>query len=299
MKTEIKKSLDILTKPIQILTEPLKSRKKKIGLALGSGGAKGFAHIGVLKVLEREGIKIDMIAGSSMGAVIGALYGVHMNATALEKITTGFELKNYFDIGLPRSGLIKGDKLEKYLRKLLNNLKFKDLPFQLFVCATDLVSDKEIVFNEGDLTKAIRASISIPGLFYPVENKERILIDAGIKDPLPIDILKQNGCDFIIAVNLVKEEDRMPVYESATNVQSKKLKLPNILDISTKSEEMIEEEIVYFRKCKKKTDILIEPEVSSKDFFNFKKQKELIRAGEIAAEKKIRKIKRLAKKQRI
>lgn len=297
MKTQIQKSLKILTDPLKKITQPLKpNKKKKIGLALGSGGAKGFAHIGVLKVLEKEGIKIDMVAGSSMGAVIGALYGVHMNTKEIEKLTKGFELKKYFDIGLPRSGLIKGDKLEKYLRKILNNSKFKDLAFPLFINATDINSGQEVVFNKGDLTKAVRASISIPGLFYPVENNGRILIDGGIKDPLPVEILRKNGCDIIIAVSLVGEEDDKIIYDSATNIKSKKAKLPNILEISTKIEEINEEELIYSRRCGKKANLTIKPIVSSKDFFNFKKQKELINAGEEAAQKKIKKIKRLAKK---
>jgi len=297
MKAQIQNSLKSLTNPLKILKDQLKPvKKKKIGLALGSGGAKGFAHIGVLKVLEKEGIKIDMIAGSSMGAVVGALYGVHMNTNAMERQIKGFELKKYFDMGLPRSGLIKGDKLEKYLRKILNNLKFKDLPFPLFISATDLNEGKEVIFNKGDLTKAVRASISIPGLFYPVENNGRILIDGGIKDPLPVEILRKNGCDIVIAVSLVGEENEEVIYDSATNIKSKKAKLPNILDISTKIEEINEEELIYSRKCGKKANLTIRPSVSSKDFFNFKKQKELIKAGEEATQKKIRKIKRLAKK---
>lgn len=287
----------IISKPFQALRDPLNLKDKKIGLALGSGGAKGLAHIGVLKVLEKEGIKIDMIAGSSIGAVIGGFYGVHRNAAAVEKLAEDFDLKKFFDIGVPRSGLLKGDKLEEYLRKQLNDLRFKDLPFPLFIVATDLLSDREIIFNSGDLTKAIRASFAVPGFFYPVQNKNRILIDGAWKNPLPVKLLKDNGCDIVIAVNLASSENETPIYESATKIKSKKSKLPNILNISTKSSEIIDKELAYYKGSLKRADILIEPEVSSNDFLKFGKYKELIKAGEIAAEKKIKKIKRLARRQ--
>lgn len=270
-------------------------KKKKIGLVLGSGGAKGFAHLGVLKILEKERIQIDMISGSSIGAIIGAFYCLYKNTKTIEKITNGFDLKKYLDLGIPRSGLIKGNKLESFLKKNLNNAKFEELAIPLFINATDLNNGEEVIFNSGDLTKAIRASSSIPGLFYPVENKKRILIDGGITNPLPVEVLKRNGCDIIIAVNLVPKKIPKVKYESATLTKNNK-KLPNILDISTKTEEIIEKGLSKGKINSKQIDVLIEPKVSSKDFLNFKKQKELILAGEKATIKKIKKIKRLSEK---
>jgi NTE family protein len=203
---------------------------KKIGLVLGGGGAKGYAHIGVLKSLEENNISVDYVAGTSIGAVVGALYCLGYNAREIEKIAKTTNFKQLFDLTLPKKGLIKGEKIEIYLRHLFENKKFSDLKKPLFVVAADIVNFREVIFNKGDLTKAVRASISIPGIFHPVENNGKTLVDGGILNNLPIDVLQKEKVDAIIAVNLEKGKIKKEIYESAVSQKSDiNINITNIL----------------------------------------------------------------------
>lgn len=180
-------------------------RNRKVGLALGSGGAKGLSHISVLEYLEGMGIPVDMIAGSSIGAVIGAVYC----SGSLKKLKGDMlsfkkkDLLSVFDITMPRSGLLKGnDFIEFMTRYIPADAKIEDFDKPLAIVATDMYTGKGIVFRKGNVLAALRASVSIPGVFVPVAYNNTFLVDGGVANPLPVDVIKRLGAGFSIAVNL-------------------------------------------------------------------------------------------------
>lgn len=180
-------------------------RNRKVGLALGSGGAKGLSHIAVIEYLENMKIPIDMIAGSSIGAVIGAVY-LCGNMKKLKDdmlLFTKKELLSVVDITIPKSGLIKGNSFIKFITKYIpENAKIEDLPRPLAIVATDYYTGKQIIFRKGNILEALRASVSIPGVLIPAVYGDTILIDGGVANPLPVDVLKDMGSGLTIAVNL-------------------------------------------------------------------------------------------------
>ena len=185
----------------------LTSRPPKVGLALGAGGARGFAHIGVLKALEQDSIPIDMIAGASMGAVIGAWYAKERKADALEKMvleTDWKQLVRLIDLNLlAGKGLLYGQKVKELLRSFIGDVRFEDLEIPLAIIAADAQTSEEIIFNEGSVVEAVRASISLPVIFTPVKWGDRFLVDGGIVNPVPVDVVRNMGAEIVIAVNVL------------------------------------------------------------------------------------------------
>ncbi|MDY7018587.1 MAG: patatin-like phospholipase family protein [Chloroflexota bacterium] len=181
----------------------------KIGLALGAGSARGWAHVGVLKALEESSIPIDMISGTSMGAVIGALYAKERRAAILEEIALGVDWKqvvNLADLNLVLGkGLIHGRKIREILRTIIGDVKFEDLGIPLAIVAADAQTSEEIVFTEGSVIEAVRASISLPVIFTPVKWEHRFLIDGGVVNPVPVEIVRDMGAEVVIAVNVISE----------------------------------------------------------------------------------------------
>jgi NTE family protein len=176
--------------------------KKRIGLALGSGAARGLAHIGVLKVLEKHGIRPDYVSGSSMGAAVAAGYCAGRSVKELTEIARSTEWQGLMDFTLPRKGMLAGHKLEKHIQRMTGNMSFSQLHIPLRIVATDIKNSKKVIFRMGDVARAVRASISIPGVFMPVKIRKHVLIDGGIIDPVPIDLVREMGADIIIAVDL-------------------------------------------------------------------------------------------------
>ena len=180
--------------------------KKKIGLALGGGAARGLAHIGVLKVLERMGIVPQMIAGTSIGSIIGAIYAKELDADRLEQYAmewSRWKTAQLLDPALPRVGLIKGKKVEAILDSYLGEESFSDLKVPFACVAVDIDTGEEVVIREGKVASGVRASISIPGIFLPVEREGRLLVDGGLVNPVPVSTVREMGADFIIAVNVL------------------------------------------------------------------------------------------------
>jgi len=180
------------------------NKRKKIGLALGSGGAKGLAHIGVIKTLLENNIPIDYIAGSSIGAWIAAHFGLYQDISKLEEYTVLKKKEKFYTLLEPayKGGIIKGKKLEKLLSKWLENASFKDTKIPIKIVTTDLVSGESFVISKGSLVTAVHASMAIPTLFKPVEYKDRFLIDGGVSNPVPDDVVRGMGADIVISVNL-------------------------------------------------------------------------------------------------
>jgi NTE family protein len=182
--------------------------KKKVGLVLGGGAARGFAHIGVLTILEKEGIPIDVVAGTSAGAVVGALYASGMNPSRMTELAKGYDWnrrRHLLDLSLHRTGFIEGGRLVKEIKDLLGgDLKIEELnkPFACVAC--DLMNGEDIIMAKGSVAEAIHASIAIPVLFEAVKRNGRFLIDGGLVNQVPVNVAKALGADYIIAVNVFR-----------------------------------------------------------------------------------------------
>lgn len=187
----------------------LKKENRKIGLALGSGAAKGLAHIGAVKALEERGIPINMIAGSSIGALIGACYAMAGSINDIEALALKLDWKKLArlldpNIALFFKGVIYGKKLKELLKTIIGNVEFKDLKIPLSIVTTDAETGEEVVINKGSVLEAVRASISIPAVFTPVRLDNRYLMDGGVINPVPVSVVKGMGADFIIACNVIQ-----------------------------------------------------------------------------------------------
>lgn len=177
---------------------------KKIGVALGSGAARGFAHIGILRALQAEGIPIDCVAGTSMGAIVGAVYAAGA-LPEMEKILEHFtwkEMRALLDPLFPTSGLLGGKHIEKLLGRLLNSQRIEAFSTPFAAVAADVATGKEVVLTSGDAVTAVRASMAIPGIFTPVFLDGRFLVDGGIVTPVPVQAARNLGAEIVIAVNL-------------------------------------------------------------------------------------------------
>lgn len=199
---------------------------QKIGLALSTGAARGLAHIGVIKVLEDAGIKVDYIAGASMGAMIGGGYAVTLDIGKVESIalkTDWRKLLSLVDLTLPLNGIIDGRKIQEFISSSIGDAKFSDAKIPLTVVATDVTTGERIILKEGNIAKAVRASVSIPILFTPYNYDGRFLIDGGVVDPVPVRLVREMGADFVIAVNLFSDLKRYFSEEKPPESKSKKL----------------------------------------------------------------------------
>lgn len=177
---------------------------RKIGLALGSGSARGWAHIGVIKALTEAGIRVDYIAGTSIGAVVGAVYASGKIGD-LEDVVLRFDWKQivaFLDVVFPKSALIDGNKISEFIRNHVKTKNIEDLPLPFCALSTELETGREVVIQEGDVIEAVRASISVPGIFTPARKDDMILVDGGLVNPVPVSVVREMGADFVIAVDL-------------------------------------------------------------------------------------------------
>jgi len=257
---------------------------KKIGLALGGGAARGMAHIGVLNVLEKEGISIDVIAGTSVGAVVGSLYARSKNAALVKEKFIGMsarQLTRLIDPALPRTGFIKGEKFNDLLVSFLGgDIKFSDLLIPFACTATDIDTGEAVVFDHGSVIAAIRASISLPGIFTVVRRGGRYLVDGGLTNPVPVDLVQKMGADFVIAVNVIPG-----VLDRSHQSVKKKLRgarEPNIIHVLIQSLHIGAYSLV--RSSLEKADVVIEPDVVHIGGAEFHHARECIRLGELAAQ---------------
>ena len=187
---------------------------KKLGLALGSGSARGWAHIGVIKCLQEAGIHIDIVCGTSIGALVGAaLAGNFMSG--LEKMVrslTWTDIIGFIDLLFPRSGFIEGDKIINHFRKNFSDAAIEELAIPFGAVTTDIMTGREIWLQEGSLMDAVRASISMPGVFTPCKYKDHWLVDGGLVNPVPVSLCRAMGADVVVAVNLNSDLVGLPRY---------------------------------------------------------------------------------------
>ena len=174
----------------------------KIALVLGGGAARGFAHIGVIKALEAQGIVPSMVVGTSAGSVVGALYAAGMGGFDLQKLALGMEESMVADWTLPDRGVLKGEALQDFINQKVRNLPIQKLPKPLGVVATDLQSGEMVLFRQGNTGMAVRASSAVPGVFQPVGINGRDYVDGGLTSPVPAQAARTMGADFVIAVDI-------------------------------------------------------------------------------------------------
>jgi NTE family protein len=180
----------------------LPAGRKRVGLALGGGGARGVAHVGVIRLLEREGIPIDCIAGTSAGSLVGAAYAAGLGAQELLDLALGLRWHHIARLAWPRRGFVSFEKLEQWLVDTLGDVTFADLRIPYAAVAADLATGEQITLRQGRLAPAVRASCSTPGIVIPVEIDGRLLSDGGVINNLPISVVRQLGADVVIAVGL-------------------------------------------------------------------------------------------------
>ena len=271
-----------------------KLRERKVGLALGGGAARGLAHIGVLVVLEKEGIPIDVIAGTSAGAAIGALYAQGKDAGRIKELATDMnwrKLTPFFDLALPKTGFVRGKRIKDLLRSIIGDIRFNDLKIPLACVATDINTGEEVVIKEGSVLEGVRASISIPGIFTIVKWEDRCLVEGGLVNPVPVSVVRQMGADFIIAVNVIPDvRERV---QRTSKGQKKSFKEPNIFGVLMQSIYITTYSLV--RPSLEDADIVIEPQMVHIGYGDFRRAQECILQGELATQNSIPAIKRQLK----
>lgn len=255
--------------------------RSKIGLALGSGGLRGIAHIGVLKVLEKYNIPVDYIAGCSIGSLIGALYAAGLDPETMFKLAKSLRKRHWLDFVIPQMGIVSGERALATIRLLTKQKTFAETRIPLAVVATELNSGREVVFTEGDIAKAVRASISVPGIFIPYAVDGMLFVDGAVLNPTPIDTVRNMGADVVIAVDLAHAG-------TICNIS-------NMFDVIIQSIDIMERELCKHRQphC----DVLIQPDVGSFSPSSFETMDDCILAGEFAAEAAISEIKKYLSSQ--
>ncbi|MGB8355805.1 MAG: patatin-like phospholipase family protein [Chthoniobacteraceae bacterium] len=287
----------------------------RIGLALSSGGAKGLAHVGVIQVLEENGIEVDMVAGSSMGAYVGSLWCAGFDGQACEKIAREIEhrwglLKLIDPAFPPRQGFLKSGRVIKWLKKSIGDLHFSDLQRPMRVVATHLDTLERAVFSSGEVASAVEASIAIPGICVPIVLDGETYIDGGICDPLPVDVLREIGIERIIAVNTIptperlrycanlqKETDGRPrkssAFPKALNQHLNYFADGNILDIMLRSIHGAQTRVA--ESSSREADVVLRPLACDVQWHDFTHPRKYIALGREAAEDRLTELKTLSK----
>ncbi|HEX7065761.1 MAG TPA: patatin-like phospholipase family protein [Bacillales bacterium] len=239
-------------------------RRPKIGLALGSGGAKGFAHVGVIKVLEEADISIDFIVGSSMGALAAALYGAGHSVESMHKMATTFKRKYYLDFIVPKMGFIAGEKVRELLGVITFGKTIEELSPPTAIVATDLIAGERVVFTKGSAAEAVRASISIPGILVPAKVDGKLLVDGGVIDRVPVSIAKDMGADIVIAVDVSSGKGTSEIH--------------SIFDVIMQSIDIMQEEMVRLHEST--ADVMIKPPLAPFNSRTFTDVEKMIKMGE-------------------
>ena len=251
----------------------MNNSKPGIGLVLGAGSARGLAHIGVLQVLIENRIPFDFLVGSSMGAVIAAIYACGGDIYMTGKLASALNTSILWDVGIPRMGFVSGKKIEHFLRLLTKGKSFEDLAVPLAVVATDIDNGEKVVIREGPVHTAVRASISIPGVFAPVRYRNRLLVDGAVAERLPVGVARDLGADIVIGVDVTFAEDRQ------THIR-------NTLDVILQAIEILERQI-FTQITRHQATVLLQPRLGNIKSNEFNRAEECIGRGRECAEAKL------------
>ncbi len=282
-------------------------QKKTVSLVLGSGGARGYAHIGVIEVLEEVGYEIRSISGSSMGALVGGLYaaGKLQDYKAWVLTLDIFDVLKLIDFSFATTGVIKGDRVFDILEQLVGkDVKIENLPIDFTAVATNIDTQKEIWFQEGDLLTAIRASIAIPTVFTPVTAQNQLLVDGGILNPLPTVPLLSDNNDLLIAVNLNGEkradkkfmkqthkeeriQDKLREFLQKNFFEEKEQGEMNYFTIVSKTIETMQNLITRYELAAHQPDIVIDIPKNLCGFYEFHEAEKIIAYGREVAKQKL------------
>lgn len=253
--------------PQAVYAAPVQSDQPVVALALGSGGDRGFAHIGVIKVLEANNIKVDIVLGTSAGSVVGALYAGGYSGTELEKLALEMDREKLKDYDFSRRGYVRGEQLQDFINRALNNRSIEQLDKHFVAIATRLGSGKTVAFNRGNTGMAVRASSSIPGVFYPVMINGEEYVDGDLKQPVPVTMAREMGADFIIAVDISQQPSDHP-------------ELKDIIDILKQSLRIMRQSILSQEL--ESAQVVIRPEIGITPEIDATSKLRLIKVGEDA-----------------
>lgn len=295
-------------------------RQRKIGLALGSGAAKGWAHIGVIQALAEMGIAVDVVAGCSVGALVGAAYATH-RLNSLARWVSGFhhwDVIRLMDLSWQRGGLLRGDRVFNQVRHIVRTQRIEECAIRFGAVTTNLSTARELWLTEGDLHLAIRASCSMPGLLAPVRFNEYWLVDGAVVNPVPVSLARALGADIVIAVDLqhnasLNQDDMfhdniLSVTQATSEAEpaaapmnwqrrlrqrlsmglhrSKTYRAPSAMEIMSSSIQVLENRLKMHRMAGDPPDVILQPQCGQIATLDFHRAQEAIAAGRLAVEKK-------------
>jgi len=261
---------------------PPPPKPAKIAVVLGAGAARGFAHIGVLKVLEAHRIPVHMIVGTSAGSFVGSLSAYGYDAFQIQKMSFLLEKGDLVDYAMPDNGFIKGEKLEEYINKTVKGTPIERLRTPFYAVATNIQSGEEMVLDRGNTGAAVRASCAMPGVFRPVKIGSKMYVDGGVVSPVAVDAARRLGADIVIAVDISSGvNDRQPETTVETLIQS----------IDNMYEKLSGIQLA-------RADVVIKPKVAHVGSSDFTKKHEAVLEGEKAAQDALPKIEEIVSKLR-
>jgi NTE family protein len=259
-----------LNKPFSLIKQ--KQKRPVVALVLGSGGARGYAHIGVIEVLEQQGIRPDFIVGTSAGSIVGSIYASGKSATELRDIALKLKANDVRDVSVSLKGFFDGKKVEDYINQQVHNTPLQKLKIPMYVVATELKAGSKTVFNYGNTGQAVRASTSIPSMFVPTKIRDVEYVDGGLVSPVPVDVARDLGADIVIAVDILAQ----PIHTETTNVWGLFNQNINIMQGRLAEEEL------------KDADVVIQPDLREKaHIFDVKGREMTMQAGIDAAQAKL------------
>ncbi|QER38808.1 patatin-like phospholipase family protein [Acinetobacter suaedae] len=264
---------DAQTRVVEQPFAQIKQQKRPVvALVLGSGGARGYAHIGVIEVLEQHGIRPDLIVGTSAGSIVGSIYASGKSAAELREIALKLKANDVRDVSVSLKGFFDGKKVEDYVNEQVQNTPLQRLKIPMYVVATELKEGTKTVFNYGNTGQAVRASASIPSMFVPIKIGHNEYVDGGLVSPVPVQVARDLGADIVIAVDILAQ----PVHTETTNVWGLFNQNINIMQ-----GRLAEEELKY-------ADIVIQPDLREKvHIFDVKGREITMQAGVDAAQNKL------------
>ncbi len=255
-----------------------------IALVLGSGGARGYAHIGVIEVLEQHGIRPDFIVGTSAGSIVGSVYASGKTAAELREIALQLKANDIRDVDLSLKGFFNGQKVEDYINQQVRGMPLQQLKIPMYVVATELKNGTQTVFNYGNTGQAVRASVSIPSMFKPTKIGEIEYVDGGLVSPVPVQVARDLGADIVIAVDILAQ----PVHTETSNVWGLFNQNINIMQGRLAATEL------------KSADIVIQPDLREKaHIFDVKGREITIQAGVDAAQAKLADVQAVIKQKSV